>query len=194
MFPLRRLGNATNGTRTYHQHGTCHENREEHQHRAMESKNREQGTGHGTTEHRKHLGWNRQCDSYAPLHACRRLGEDETEQHRVNQRERQTDKRIGNHHDPIVVGQRHRQYAQADEQVGEAHGWPDRNLIAESAGKQRSYKHHQRYAAADESDEGRIGPARHQMQLDGILDAIDAEIDERRHDEHDHQRLPTQRP
>ena len=27
---------------TYHQHGTCHENREERQHRAMESKNREQ--------------------------------------------------------------------------------------------------------------------------------------------------------
>ena len=160
----------------------------------MESKNREQGASHSTTEHRKHLGRNRQCNSNTPLHARRRLGEDETEEHRVDQRERQANKRIGNQHDPIVVGQRHRQCAQADEQVGEAHGWSDRNLIAEFAGQQRSHKHRQRYAATDESDEGRIGPARHQMQLDGILDAIDAEIDQCRHNEHDHQRFPVQRP
>ena len=69
------------------------------------------GASHSTTEHRKHLGRNRQCNSNTPLHARRRLGEDETEEHRVDQRERQANKRIGNQHDPVAVGQRHRQYA-----------------------------------------------------------------------------------
>lgn len=183
--PCRGFRDGRDGPAQIRDQHTDSYHHQEYADRHRETQQGKHASRNASAEHRQGLCRDGDNRRHPALKLLIGFGEHKTEQHRIDQGEGYRHEGVADEDKPIVAIEEHRYGAYESHDEGSPHRVADMRLLTEAVRQYRTDQHTDANPGIHQADAERLGADIDQMQLDRVLDAIEAEVDQTGHNDDD---------